>query len=236
MRYYILTLDQKKEWNNYLRSLPSDQQDVYYLPEYYELYQNKVNGRAMCFIFEDGGDLAIYPFLINSINDLGYNLPNEYYDIQGVYGYNGVATSNYSIIFKNKFQNAFNEFCTNTNIIAEFTRFNPVIENNRFSTYLSPLKTNKNIIVDLNCSENNTWKNKYHSSVRKNVNNAIRNGLCVRIFEGKKIPKSWLKKFINIYYSTLKRSSADKFYYFNSEYFTNIKTYLGNNTLFFLQC
>ena len=173
MSYLILTLNEKEEWSKLLGKLPIDQQDIYYTPEYYELYENNGEGKATCFVYKEAEDIAMYPFLINSVNELGYNLSEEYFDIQGAYGYNGVATSNNTISFKNNFQENFCNFCRNYNIIAEFTRFNPILKNNKFSDYLNPIKTNQDIIVDLKYSEIDTWEKVYDSSVRKNVNKAI---------------------------------------------------------------
>jgi hypothetical protein len=99
----ILDLSQKKEWKKYLELLPISQQDIYFTPEYYELYEKNGDGKAQCFIFEDNGNIALYLFFINSVNELGYKLNNEYYDIQGAYGYNGVISSSYNIEFRRKF-------------------------------------------------------------------------------------------------------------------------------------
>jgi len=233
MSYKILTLGEKEEWTRLLEKLPIDQQDIYYTPEYYELYEKNGDGQAMCFVFEKDDDIALYPFLKNSVNDLGYDLEKKYFDIQGAYGYNGVVTSNNSLSFINKFKDTFIEFCKNSNIVAEFTRFNPIINNHRFSTYLNPFKTNKNIIVDLNHSEDYTWKTIYDRSVRKNVNKAIRNGLTVIKFKGSEISEEWLNQFKDIYSSTLKRRSAENYYYFSDKYFTSLNKKMGNNISYF---
>ena len=60
-----------------------------------ELYENNGDGKAQCFVFEENDEIALYPFLINSVNELGYDLDNEYFDIQGAYGYNGAVSSSY---------------------------------------------------------------------------------------------------------------------------------------------
>ena len=86
MSYKILTLGEKEEWAKSLEKLPIDQQDIYYTPEYYALYEKNGDGQAICFVFEKDKDIALYPFLINSVNDLGYELDDEYFDIQGAYG------------------------------------------------------------------------------------------------------------------------------------------------------
>lgn len=229
--YKILNFKQEKEWKKYLELLPISQQDIYFTPEYYELSEKNGDGKAQCFVFEDNGDIAMYPFLVNSINELGYKLNAEYYDIQGAYGYNGIVSSSYDINFRRKFFNAFNKYCKNNNIIAEFTRFNPILENHRFLNCLNIIKQNQNIILDL--SNKDIWMNSYEHSTRKNINKAIRNGLKVKYFSGCEISNSYIQQFINIYMNTMTRSSADDFYYFNKEYFQKIAKKLSENALFF---
>ena len=96
MNYRILTVKDEVDWDLALKRLPIDQQDIYFTPQYYKLYQQKGDGEARCFIYENDGQILLYPFLINSVNSLGYELDKEYYDIQGAYGYNGIVTSSNS--------------------------------------------------------------------------------------------------------------------------------------------
>ena len=100
-------LDEKEQWTKLLGKLPIDQQDIYYTPEYYELHEKNGDGTAMCFVYQKNDDIALYPFLMNSVNDAGYDLDDTYFDIQGAYGYNGVVTSNNNISFRKKFYNSF---------------------------------------------------------------------------------------------------------------------------------
>ena len=79
--YRILTLSEKDEWSKLLDKLPIEQQDIYYTPDYYELYERNGDGKAMCFVYEKNDDVALYPFLIKCINNLGYELDEEYFDI-----------------------------------------------------------------------------------------------------------------------------------------------------------
>ena len=99
----ILSLQNSAEWNRLIKCLPVDQQDIYFIPGYYELYEKNGDGKVQCFVFEKNGDIALYPFLINSVNELGYNLDQEYYDIQGAYGYNGVISSIRNLDFISSF-------------------------------------------------------------------------------------------------------------------------------------
>jgi len=233
MPSYILTLKERKTWSELLSKLPLDQQDLYYTPEYYELYENNGFGKAICFVFKIGKEIALYPFLMNSVNRLGFKLENDYFDIQGAYGYNGVISSSYSTAFRMGFFNELKKYCVNNNIIAEFTRFNPLLYNHEFSNYLEVVNINKDILLSLNNSEKDTWDNFYDRSVRKNVNKAIRNGLTVKQFNGDEISDVWLSKFKEIYFSTLNRRKADTYYYFSNEYFSQWVQNMGKNSLFF---
>ena len=53
----------------------------------------------------------------------------ECYDIQGAYGYNGILTSSDDPAFITAFHEAFDAFCLDRRIVAEFTRFHPVLNN-----------------------------------------------------------------------------------------------------------
>jgi hypothetical protein len=228
----LLTLNEKIEWSNLLDSLPIEQQDIYYTPEYYELYENKGDGEAKCFVFERNDDIALYPFLLNSVNDLGYELDDEYFDIQGAYGYNGVVSSSSSQLFRVDFSHSFIKYCHENKIIAEFTRFNPILKNQVFSQYLSVNKMNNNIIVDLTYSEDDIWNNLYEHSVRKNVRKALRNELTIKIYQNNELSESLQNDFKDIYYATLKRNNADNYYYFDDDYFINFIKNINNNGIF----
>jgi len=233
MSFRVLKLEDKEEWSRLLNKLPLNQQDIYYTPEYYELYEKNGEGKAKCFVYEKKDDIALYPFLLNSVNDLGYDLNDIYFDIKGAYGYNGCVYSLYSVEFATAFSKAFTNYCSENNIIAEFTRFNPIINNHQFSDYLYPIKTNEDIIVNLEYSDEYTWGNIYDSSVRKNIKKAIRNNLIVKIFDGDKISDWWYDHFKKIYFSTLKRRCADKYYFFSDIFFSHLKEHLKNKTLYF---
>ncbi|HMN25606.1 MAG TPA: hypothetical protein PKE38_13970 [Ignavibacteriaceae bacterium] len=109
--FKILSSNNQAEWSDYLNKLPKSLQDVYYTPEYYQIYEKNGDGKALCFVFELNNNLALYPFLLNKINDLGYQLEESFYDIQGAYGYNGILSSSNDPEFRKSFYIEFNKFC-----------------------------------------------------------------------------------------------------------------------------
>lgn len=216
----ILTLKQTNEWSNFIHRLPILQQDIYYTPEYYSLYERNGDGQAMCFVFESQGDVAIYPFLMNSINELGYSLDKEYFDIQGAYGYNGVLSSTYTSKFIDAFYISFNEYCAKNNIVAEFIRYNPVLKNQQFrcrdTTLLFDRKT---VVVDLRNGKEDLWFG-LQVTTRKQIKRCkARYNIEVKIKES---GKEHFRDFLNIYNESMDRVNSSQFLRFNEDYFNNL--------------
>lgn len=230
MSITVLSLENRDTWNQFLRRLPLEQQDIYYSPEYYALYENYGEGKAQCFVFEVGDYLALYPFLINSINQLGYNLDKEYYDIQGAYGYNGVVTSSYHPDFIECFYQAFDAYCERDNIIAEFTRFHPLLKNENFS------KKNRDVIFDrrtvylaLNKPYEFVFK-EFQTTTRKQIKRATnRYNIKVHHFEN---DLSVLDDFWFIYTESMKRINAVPYLYFTKDYFRSLLSIKGCHCFF----
>jgi len=230
MNYKTLSLSNKQEWKKYFQKLPLEQQDVYYTPEYYELYENYGDGKAQCFVFKKDGEIALYPFLINSVNALGYELEDDYYDIQGAYGYNGVLSSSYDKEFIDSFYNAFKQWCQNNNIIAEFIRFHPILENSIFSVnYVDIIPEMDNVILDL--AEENFFYSSYEHSTRKNIRKAEKNNLKTVHFTSNEVNINLIQEFYDIYINTMNRNNANSYYFFNLKFFFNLLKKLDDKVI-----
>lgn len=232
MKFEVLSLPNKKEWGALFSKLPIEQQDIYFTPEYYELYENNGDGKAQCFVFEENDEIALYPFLINSVNELGYDLDNEYFDIQGAYGYNGIVTNSFSTDFIDKFYKAFDEYCLRNNIIAEFIRFHPLLGNNKFSiNNMQVIFDRKTVFLDLKKSYENIWKYEYTSNNRNMIRKAQKNGYSCQVITSP--TQNQIDQFALIYWDAMKMVSADDYYLFNKEFFYNTFKYLNNNAFLF---
>lgn len=229
--FEILSLSDSAKWNEYMLRLPQDQRDIYSTPEYYSLYEGRGEGVAQCFVFENSKGLALYPFLKNSVNSLGYKLDKEYSDIQGAYGYNGVVASYTEDAFLDDLSQVFTLWCEQNNIIAEFERFNPLLNNHIKSKWITPIDLLDNISINLTNYED-IWQKSFHRKVREAIRKAQRYGLTYLSFSGGDISDEFLNHFLEIYNHMLQRNGADSSYFYSLEYFKQIKTLLPNNTLF----
>jgi len=226
MQVNILSINESKKWHEYINKLPENQQDVYFTPEYYQLYEKYGDGKAKCFVFELNNEIALYPFLINSVDNKIYELDKEYFDIQGAYGYNGVISSCYDDDFINEFYKSFSDFCNENNIIAEFTRFHPLLENYKFSeNYLTVFKDRQTVKLDLSKQYEDIWKNDYSKSNRNKIRKAEKSNIEVSVSD---LDKDY-KAFYEIYSNTMKGVGASSYYFFDYEYFKNFKSFLGDN-------
>jgi len=224
----LLSLSDTGKWSEYLSRLPIDQQDIYFTPEYYSLYEELGDGKAQCFVFQQGNTLAMYPFLLNSINDVGYSLDKEYFDIQGAYGYNGVVSSTYNPEFTDAFYKAFVEWCNHNNVIAEFIRFHPLLDNHVFSMgHLNILFDRETVVLDLSQSYDKIWSNEYSSQNRNMIRKAHRLGYTVEALSNP--PKEKIDRFISLYEYSMKLAGADKYYYFSKGLFYNTFDFFSKN-------
>lgn len=218
--YTIVDLASSHKWNEYLQRLPKERQDIYFTPEYYQLYEELGDGKAKCFVFEDGGDIALYPFLINFVNALGYDLDKNYYDIQGAYGYNGIVTNNDTQEFRSKFYYVFDNFCRSNNIIAEFTRFHPILKNNLFSEgNLNVIFDRKTMALSLDRPFDEIKKH-FHRQTNNQIKKALNNPkIKVKTFRNN---PECLDSFIKIYHNTMDRVRSNPYLYFSKTYFENL--------------
>lgn len=223
----LLVLSQKEQWNHFFNKLPILQQDIYFTPDYYELYERNGDGKACCFIFESNNDTALYPFLINSVNQLGLlSQKEEYYDIEGAYGYNGVVSSSYKKKFIESFYKSFSEYCKDNNIIAEFVRFHPILQNHKFSeNHMDVFFNRKTVYLNLEQSYDDLWKYSY-SSINRNM---IRKARKINLSIITDVTDEDYNDFFRLYTETMKKKSADEYYLFSQNYFWNLRNTLNEN-------
>ena len=228
--FEVLNLLEADKWKHYLSVLPIKQQDIYFTPEYYEIYQQKGDGRAECFVYKEGTHLALYPYLVNSIDIKRYNLEKAFYDIQGAYGYNGVISTTNSDVFKTNFYNTFNDYCKEVDIIAEFTRFHPIINNHSFSDNFLRIIKNRNVIcLDLSKNYEIIWIDEYSSKNRNMIRKAQKKSFRIKTSR----EPSWKEiiAFHEVYEGTMRENHAAEFYYFSDEYFANLFEKLRPNVI-----
>lgn len=214
----ILTLADKESWDKALAKIEPSRRDVYFTPDYYSLYERYGDGKAMCIVYSKDGNIALYPFLKNPITPLGYKLDKEYYDIQGAYGYNGLIASTENVEFINNFWNTFDKWCLENNIIAEFTRFHPLLRNHTLGIgHFKLIHDRDTVYLNLLQTEEDIFQG-FEKSTRKHI---IKAEKSIEI-RPSKYSKENVTIFNKIYRENMEHVNSIPYLFFSIEHFRNL--------------
>lgn len=209
-------------------SLPGKASSAFFSPMYYRsyVYVEKVN--VECFwSYQNEGNYLFYPYLIRSVNALGYDLDEQNYDVSGAYGYNGPL----GVVEDHEFLREYNSRLANhlqqTNVVTEFVRYCPITDNRRFHDYTEQSDVLDNVYIELSKGLDKVWQESFEYRVRKTVRKGASYGLQTIILTGKEINRSDLETIYQIYASTMQRNDADGYYYFGLDFFLSLHENLG---------
>ncbi|PIT99551.1 MAG: hypothetical protein COT74_11165 [Bdellovibrionales bacterium CG10_big_fil_rev_8_21_14_0_10_45_34] len=218
MSLKVFSLNERELWTDALSELETHLRDVYFTPDYYQLHQNYGDGVAECALYSGASGCLIYAYLKNPIRPLGYDLPSEHYDIQGAYGYNGLAGSLSDHNELSKFHSEFSNYCRDSNIVAEFTRFHPLIENVNYSRdHLSVRKNRSTVKVILDRSFIEIQK-EFSDSCRRAIRKAEKNGIKITTHTS----SFHIADFKRLYKATMDRTRSRPYLYFSDSYFEEL--------------
>jgi len=112
-----------------------------------------------------------------------------------------------------------------SNIVAEFTRFNPLIGNNLFSNrYMKVEYDRQTVVLDLTKIPEEIWEKQYSSSNRNMIRKG-ENSLDIKI----ETNEQNVMDFGRLYYKTMRRLNAKRYYFFNDNYFKDFYRLLKDN-------
>lgn len=205
-----------EEWDYLLEYFPDDKKDIYFTKKYIGLYEDETN-RALCVLCKDEDRIMLMPFLRGAING--------FYDFESAYGYGGPISNTDNLEWNHKAFNCIYDFLKDNHFLCGFTRFHPLLNNERLVSEgleersIRVLYDRQTIAIDTSKSIDEIWSKQINSKNRNMIRKAEKNGLEYRAeydFES-------YDGFIELYNMTMQRLSADKFYFFNREYYSKLK-------------
>lgn len=237
MNWQLRTLRTKnaKEWNELIKNLKI--KCIYYTPEYAKVSETNTKEESELFFYGDKDNYVVYPYLKKKINKLLFfkNSDEVFYDISSFeYGGPAIFYSDESLVdnlFKNFLEN-FHEYCLKNNIISEFIRLHPFIENHILFQKFVPNHTNKIkeiVYTDLTDSEDVIWEN-FKKMNKKAIRKAKRNDIKIVT----STEQEDIKKFRKLYFSTMNKWEARKEYYYPLKYFQDLFSSMKDNATLFL--
>jgi len=223
------------EWKDLIKKYNLD---IYFTPQYCKIWEDYGDGKAQAFLYESSLGKILYPYLIWKIDYTKSNI--NYFDISTPYGYGGPVLLEYKeneipLLLK-EFRAKFNTYAHKKGIISEFIRFHPVYKNYNFliNSDIECKFVRNTIEINFEKGPENILKS-MKPSTRRNIKQAIRNGLNVQFYRKPTLEN--IQAFYEIYLETMSRLEATDYYKFSLEFILNTFNLLkGSAEIAFVFC
>jgi len=231
MKTKFFSLSESQEWESHIRAF--SKYDVYYLPSYSKAFHGHGDGDPMLLYFEKGGMKAATVVMKRDIENTSFfsgRIPKEtFFDLSTPYGYGGfIVEGNINTSFAEELKKEYSLFCQRSNIVSEFVRFHPILQNHTFSQHLFHITNiGETISMDLS-SLQSIWDN-LTSKNRNMIRKAKKSG--VEVFWGRS--NVLFSEFKKIYDATMKHDNANDYYFFDNDFYKSILKDLRYNSLVF---
>lgn len=165
---------------------------------------------ACFFVYREKEKVFYHAFHLGKVGETGY------FDVQSPYGYGGPIANTSDRSFLQQAETSYVNWCKENNVLAEFVRFHPLLENWVF--YGGVMQEDRQTVwIDVS---SDIWSN-YSVRVRTAVRKAYKHGLKVEWLKAVDT-RELVNTFISLYFDFLQSRSAPKEYYFCTEYFSNL--------------
>ena len=212
----VYSLEQRELWDSIVLSFKD--YDAYWLSGYVNAFKIHGDGEPILFYYSDESVRGINVVMKRDVSNCDYFVgkidKNTFFDFSSPYGYGGwiIEGTETKSLF-----DAYENWVLNNGIICEFVRFHPLIKNHLVcNSFYDVISLGE--VVHMELSSRDTIWNNITSKNRNMIRKAIKNG--VKIYNGR-YPEIY-DKFRLIYNQTMDKDVADKYYYFEPEFYQSI--------------
>lgn len=227
MGLQVFTVEQTEQWDSIVRTFAL--YDIYWLSGYVKAFKIHGDGEPLLFYYEDKNARGINVVMKRDVSKDKHflnKLPeSKYFDFSCPYGYGGwiIEGNETTRLFE-----AYEKWCAKNEIISEFVRFHPVLENHVFcENNYEVIGLGNTVTMDLSSPEV-IWAN-ISSKNRNVIRKAKKNG--VKIYTGR-YPQIF-DDFREIYNGTMDKDNADEYYYFSEKFYESVLNDLPQNAQIF---
>lgn len=226
MNYEILDSDNDLiQWEKTLQVLPDVLQDVYFYPEYIGMHKFINGTRALMFVIRENENIWLHPFLLQPIDAEDYSIDGEpWFDIESAYGYGGPLSNTEDLKFLRNAQKQFSQWCKKNNVVAEFIRFHPLLNNHTWAYQEKDIEYDRNT-VSQNLKNFDVDDPPFSGKVRNMIKRVEKAGIVIEAYD----PAEKFSSFVELYLETMTRINAGSYYYFNETYFSNLSRLVAEN-------
>ncbi|MFB6075235.1 MAG: GNAT family N-acetyltransferase [Haloarculaceae archaeon] len=218
----VLTSSERDEWVEVYRQV--GRPGVYHHPDYLAMLAGNYEfdaERPEAFVYEADGEVVYYPYLRRPLStarvaDADVSVEG-YSDIVSSWYYGGPFASVDDEALVDGFVDAFDEYCRETGIVAEFVRFDPNEENHRQFDTLDPSFNRETVPVDLTGSEDDIWAG-YEDRNQRAIRQARDTDLAIAVSDD---PED-VARFHDIYTNAMDARDAAPHYRFEQSFFEEL--------------
>ncbi len=224
----ILSTDDQALWH---AALPASR-SVFGSSQFVSILERHTGYRGHLFLFTNGGETIVYPFLLRSFTDLPFAARARVKSWDSVSpDYTGpLALGPVSASTASNFLAQFHAYCQQEQIIAEFAHLHP----HRCSPTalaVDDVGLDREIVyVDLSLSHDQLWRHSFTHACRKNIKRAQKEN--IRVFAAETLGD--ITAFHRVYCQTMERHQALAKYHFPLDYFVDFFEQMPGNARFVL--
>lgn len=230
----VMDLGQAGQWEKSLAAMPGPLRDIYFTHDYHMMHEVNGDGRAILFVYQEGTDTWLYPFLLRPITQVGQTaVPFFCQDIETVYGYTGPLSTTKNPGFLTAARDQFHRYCQENQVVTEFIRFHPIIGNQAMLENAGDslvLGIREYVWVDLTLSASEVWEHAYSSTNRNMIRKAEKLGVRIEHSSTRK----GFDEFVELYLANMQRVGAEPYYLFSQEYFAHLRQLLKRSGILLL--
>ncbi|MCL2623694.1 MAG: GNAT family N-acetyltransferase [Planctomycetaceae bacterium] len=204
--------------------------DIYFIPEYGKLFEHHDHGQWHKFEFDCAFGKVYYSFIVRPI--MIDDQETKHFDCITPYGYGGPIITEWKPGHQYQLTQAYNHefsnYCKKNDIITEFVRFHPLLNNVEYCKEIYDVAFNRRTVaIDLTLDD--LMKDSFSQKCRNTIKKAIKNAVKVQFdFEG-----TTIKDFHRLYTLTMQKNAAPNYYFFTEEFFIETMRVL-NGKIFIL--
>ncbi len=198
--------------------------DIYFTPAYGKLCELVDDGTCCRYVLNSEAGQIVNQFIRRPVPFLIHGV--QYFDIVTPYGYGGpvvVESSDREKLIE-EYKTRFADYCSSNNIICEFIRYHPILQNYRdFSSVYDNSYSRHTVGTNLRDYEDPV-QSEFSKSARREVRKGEKAGVTCVINEH----PGDLSVFRVLYEETMDRNRAGAMYYFPDAYYQMLTTELSD--------
>ena len=204
--------------------------DIYFMKEYGKIHALlEDNGTSETFELANEYGKIRHMFIKREIPEIIDGV--TYYDLVTPYGYGGpiiIESCGQNEKLVHEFADDFAQYCKKNNIVSEFVRFHPAAGNGVTFDGMYNAEHIRNTVGTNLADFDDPVQSEFSKSCRRIIRQSLKKNVSYKIIHA---PES-LDSFTTIYYETMKRNTADDFYYFSPDYFHALVREIPQNILY----